>query len=146
MKLLRVVTFVVGASCVAVNPLGAQQLSLRADSRPASDFRNPRQLDAVQVLEQERTSSEYRIRFEWDTVPGATQYLLSGKWTTPPSWTVQSREIRVTRDKTRQWDDEKILFDVSLPAGNHTWELVALFKSAESGDFEHPTRKSFAIK
>ena len=44
------------------------------------------------------------------------------------------------------WSEEKVVFEASLPAGNHSWQLVAVFRSLASGDWEHPTLKSFEIK
>ena len=115
-------------------------------SRAETRERNPQRLDAVQLLEQRTSSNALRVRFEWDNVPGATQYVLMGKWTTPPSWTVRASEFRVTPQLAKQWDDEKVLFEVLLPAGNHSWQVVAVFRSITSSDFGHPTLKSFEIK
>lgn len=108
--------------------------------------RNPRRLDAVQLLDQRVPGNSVRVRFEWDHVPGVTQYILSGKWTTPPSWTIHAGEYRVTQKIAADWNDEKVSFEVRLPAGNHSWQLVAVGRSATSGDFEHPTLKSFEIR
>lgn len=138
------VAIVVASVSVATSSASAQ--ALPAAARTDARERNPRHLDAVQLLEQRASNNALRVRFEWDRVPGATQYVLSGRWTSPPSWAVHTGEFRVTPASAKQWDDEKVLFDVTLPAGNHSWEVVAVFRSASSGDFEHPTIKSFEIK
>lgn len=144
-QLLRILTLT-GALCAAANSSGAQAASLRAGSRSDALVRNPAHFEAVQLLDQHPLANAFRVRFEWDQVSGATQYVLSGRWTTPPSWTMHSTEFRVTRGAAKEWGDERVSFDVTLPRGNHTWELVAVFRSIDSGDFEHPTLKSFEIK
>jgi hypothetical protein len=140
----RCIAIVIASVSVAAFDANAQ--ALRAVSRAESQERNPRHLDAVQLLEQRTSSNAVRVRFEWDHVPGATQYVLTGKWTTPPSWTVRTTEFRVTPKDAKRWDDETVLYDVVLPAGNHSWQVVAVFRSITSGDFGHPTLKSFEIK
>lgn len=140
----RRIAIVVAGAFIAANDVNAQ--ALRAVSRTDSQERNPKHLEAVQLLEQRTSSNAVRVRFEWDQVPGATQYVLTGKWTTPPSWTVRTTEFRVMPKDAKRWDDETVLFDVVLPAGNHSWQVVAVFRSITSGDFGHPTLKSFEIK
>jgi hypothetical protein len=108
--------------------------------------RNPSTLRASQLLERRPPGTLPRVRFEWDQVRGATQYLLSGQWTTPPSWTVQSREHRVTASVATSWGASHVSFDVSLPEGSHSWRLVALFGPRDIGDFEHPTTASFDVR
>jgi hypothetical protein len=115
-------------------------------AHPEPAFRNPRKLDAVQLLDQRTPNNSIRVRFEWDPVPGATEYILSGKWTSARSWTIHSEEYRVNQKAATQWSEEKVAFEASLPAGNHSWQLVAVFRSLASGDWEHPTLKSFEIK
>jgi hypothetical protein len=136
---------VVLAACAASSSSSAQA-AFRAPARSEIVERNPKRLDAVQLLVQPVSNNSQRVRFEWDQVPGATQYVLSGKWTSVPSWTIHSGEYRVTQKVATSWDDEKVRFEVTLPAGNHSWEVVALFRSVSSGDFEHPTLRSFEIK
>ena len=111
-----------------------------------SALRNPRKLDAVELLDQRTSNNSIRIRFEWDPVPGATEYILSGKWTSPRAWTLHSEEYRVNKKVALQWNEDKVSFEATLPAGNHSWQLVAVFRSLASGDWEHPTLKSFEIK
>ena len=115
-------------------------------AHPESGVRNPRKLEAVQLLDQRTANNSIRVRFEWDPVPGATEYILSGKWTAARSWTIHSEEYRVNQKAATQWNDDKVSFETSLPAGNHSWQLVAVFRSLASGDWEHPTLKSFEIK
>ena len=108
--------------------------------------RNPSTLRASQLLQRRVPGSLPRVRFEWDQVRGATQYLLSGQWTAAPSWTVQSREYRVTANIATSWDATHASFDVSLPEGSHSWRLVALFGPRDIGDFERPTSTSFDVR
>ena len=122
------------------------QAALRASASREAVERNPRRLDVVQLLDQPSPNGSERVRFQWDQVPGATEYVLSGKWTSHPSWTIHSSEHRVTQKTASEWNAEKVLFELTLPAGNHSWELVAVFRSSTSGDFEHPTSKSFEIR
>jgi hypothetical protein len=86
------------------------------------------------------------VRFEWDQVPGATEYLLSGQWTSGPSWAMQSREFRVTQRAATSWQPDRVSFDISLPEGSHSWRLVALFGPRDVGDFESPTPVSFDVR
>lgn len=108
--------------------------------------RNPQRLRASEVRERRTTPVEPRIRFEWDQVAGVRQYSLYGRWTTPPSWTIQSREYRVTPQTAAQWDARRVAFDVSLPKGSHSWKLVALYGPKSLGDFEKPTQLSFEVR
>ncbi len=108
--------------------------------------RNPRQLRAVQLLAQRPPGIAPRVRFEWDQVPGAREYLLGGQWANPPSWTMQSREYRVTPQTATRWDAKQVQFDVSLPEGSHSWKVVALFGRDDRGDFANPTPFSFDVR
>jgi hypothetical protein len=137
---------VIAIANVSIAASAASAQALRPVSRAELQERNPRHLDAVQLLEQRTSSNAVRVRFEWDNVPGATQYVLTGKWTTAQSWTVSTAEYRVTPKDAKRWGDETVLYDVLLPAGNHSWQVVAVFRSITSGDFGHPTLKSFEIK
>lgn len=140
----RRIAIVLASLSLAASLADAQ--ALRTASRTELEQRNPRHLDAVQLLEQKPSNNALRVRFEWDRVPGATQYVLSGKWTSPPSWAVHTGEFHVTAASAKQWDDEKVLFDAVLPPGTHSWQVVAVFQSITSGDFGHPTIKAFEIK
>ncbi len=132
-----VIAFLIGATSSA---------SAQAAAHPESRERNPHKLDAVQMLDQRAANNSIRVRFEWDQVPGATEYVLSGKWTSSRSWTIHASEYRVNQKVATQWKDDKVSFETLLPAGNHSWQLVAVFSSLASGDWEHPTTKSFEIK
>jgi len=140
----RFLVIVLG-SMIAAAPAFAQSASGTA-ARVNATEKNPRRLEVVQLLDQRASGNLPRVRFEWDPVRGATQYILTGKWTTPPSWTIHSGEYRVTQKVASEWNDEKVSFEITLPAGSHSWQLIALSRSAASGDFEHPTLKSFEIK
>jgi len=108
--------------------------------------RNPPRLRALQLLERRVPGSSPRVRFEWDQVTGATEYLLSGQWTSGPSWAMQSREFRVTQRVATSWQPDRVSFDISLPEGSHSWRLVALFGPRDVGDFESPTPVSFDVR
>ena len=144
MRSIKIVSIV--AALTAASSAVFAQATPAAASRAAAAERNPRRLEVVQLLDQRAPGNLPRVRFQWDQVPGATQYILSGKWTTPPSWTIHSGEYRVTQKIAAEWNDEKVSFEASLPAGSHSWQLVAMTRSATSGDFEHPALKSFEIK
>lgn len=108
--------------------------------------RNPRRLQAVELLSQHQPGVLPRVRFEWDQVPGAREYLLEGRWTTPPSWTLRTGRYRVTQQIATSWDAQRVRFDVSLPEGHHSWIVVALFGAAGAGDFENPAAFSFELR
>ena len=107
---------------------------------------NPRQLHALQVLDRRRPGVAARVRFEWDPVPGARRYVLTGHWTRPPSWAVQSQQHRVTPQSAAVWEARRVAFEVTLPEGFHSWSVVALFGPDEHGDFDHPTSVSFDVR
>jgi len=107
---------------------------------------NPRQLRAMQLLDRRKAGVAPRIRFEWDPVVGARGYVLAGRWTSPPSWTIQSEEHRVTPQNAAVWESRRVAFEVSLPEGTHSWSVVALFGPHEHGDFDHPTAVSFDVR
>jgi len=107
---------------------------------------NPRQLRAMQVLERRKAGVAPRIRFEWDPVAGARGYALMGRWTSPPSWAIQSEEHRVTPQNATAWESRRVAFEVSLPEGTHSWSVVALFGPHQHGDFDHPTPVSFDVR
>lgn len=107
---------------------------------------NPRQLRAMQLLERRKAGVAPRIRFEWDPVAGARRYALMGRWTSPPSWAIQSEAHRVTQQNATAWESRRVAFEVSLPEGTHSWSVVALFGPHEHGDFDHPTPVSFDVQ
>src|SRR5689334_7606435 len=107
---------------------------------------NPRQLRALQVLDRRRPGEAPRIRFEWDAVPGARRYSLAGRWTSPPSWAIQSEQHRVTPQNATAWEPHRVAFELSLPEGTHSWSVVALFGADEHGDFVHPTSATFDLR
>jgi hypothetical protein len=110
-------------------------------------MRNPRRLAAVQLLTNRQPGAAPRVRFEWDQVAGTREYLLTGRWTKPPSWAVQSGEYRVTRRIATSWDAQYVQFDLWLPEGHHSWRIVALFgPRGDAGDFANPTLVSFDIR
>ena len=111
----------------------------------ASDS-NPHRLRVLQVLDRRKLGVSARIRFEWDAVPGARRYALSGHWTSPPSWAIQSEQHRVSPQNAMAWEKQRIAFEVSLPEGMHSWSVVALFGADEHGDFAHPTSATFEIR
>ena len=107
---------------------------------------NPRQLRALQVLDRRKPGVAARVRFEWDPASGARRYVLTGHWTSPPSWAVQSQQHRVTPQNAMAWEPHRVAFEVSVPDGFHSWSVVALFGADEHGDFNHPTTVSFDVK
>lgn len=110
--------------------------------------RNPHELRAVELLARRRPGVPPRVRFEWDQVPGAHEYLLRGRWTTPTSWTLQTTDYRVTRKTATSWGaaGRQVEFDVTLPEGHHSWAVVALFGTDGVGDFASPTGVSFELR
>jgi hypothetical protein len=110
--------------------------------------RNPRELKAVEILAQRRPGVPPRVRFEWDQVAGAREYLLRGHWTTPTSWSVQTTDYHVTPKTATTWGGagRHVEFDVTLPEGHHSWTVVALFGSASAGDYGSPTAVSFELR
>lgn len=86
------------------------------------------------------------MRFQWDHVDGAQEYLLMGRWTQPPSWTIQSRAYRVSHANATSWTSDRITFEVLLPPGNHSWRVAALFGAKLAGDTAKATTFAFDIK
>jgi hypothetical protein len=109
-------------------------------------LRNPQRLRAFQLLEQQALGVAPRVRFQWDQVPGVVAYVLKGQWTTPTSWTLRSREYRVTPRTATTWTREDVLFDVSLPVGAHSWRVTAVFAPNDAGDFQNPAQISFELR
>ena len=110
--------------------------------------RNPHALKAVELLTQRRPGVPPRVRFEWDHVAGASEYLLRGHWTTPTSWSVQTTDYHVTPKTATAWGGagQHVEFDVTLPEGHHSWAVVALFGSGSVGDFASPTAVTFELR
>jgi hypothetical protein len=109
-------------------------------------MRNPKYLHASELLRAAEPGVAPRIRFEWERVPGSAEYVLTGQWTEAPSWAVRSREYRVTEKNATSWASERVTFDVSLPAGSHSWKIVAVFGPDDAGDFQNPAHLSFTVK
>ena len=112
----------------------------------SSSASNPRQLHALEVLDRRKPGDAARVRFEWDPAPGARKYVLTGHWTSPPSWAVQSHQDRVTSQNAAAWESRRVAFEATLPEGFHSWSVVALFGADEHGDFAHPTSVTFEVR
>jgi len=112
------------------------------------DVRNPHELKAVELLVERRGGVPPRVRFEWDQVAGAHEYLLRGHWTTPTSWAVQTTDYHVTAKTATNWGGagRHVQFDVTLPEGHHSWTVVALFGAGRVGDFATPTAVTFELR
>lgn len=130
---------------VAMLGMGDQRPAM-ADARWATVDSNPRQLRALQVLDRRKPGVAARVRFEWDPAPGARRYVLTGHWTSPPSWAVQSQQYRVTSQNAAAWETRRVAFEAMLPEGFHSWSVVALFGPDEHGDFAHPTSVMFDVR
>jgi hypothetical protein len=113
---------------------------------PASVVRNPPSLRATEVLGQTTPGAGHRVHFEWEPVPGSAEYVLTGRWTDGRSWALHQSEYRVTMRNASSWQPRRVTFDVSLPEGNHSWKLVALFGPNGAADFESPAQLSFDVK
>ena len=110
--------------------------------------RNPRELKAIELLGERRSGVLPRVRFEWDQVAGAHEYLLKGRWTSPRSWSVQTTDYQVTPKTATSWGGagQRVQFDVTLPEGHHSWTVIALFGNGGVGDFANPTNVSFELR
>ncbi len=108
--------------------------------------RNPSTFRAAQLLDRRPPGVAPRIRFAWETVPGSPAYALIGRWTDAQSWAMRSQEFRVTARTATSWDDTQVTFDVSLPVGAHSWQLVALFGPNDTGDFARPSHVAFDLR
>ena len=108
--------------------------------------RNPRYLHAMELLAQRPAGAQPRVRFEWEQVNGAHEYVLTGRWTTAPSWTMHAGEFRVTPRNAVTWDARHVLFEVPLPEGSHSWRVVAVIGPRDLSDFENPTLLSFEVR
>jgi hypothetical protein len=107
---------------------------------------NPRQLHALLLLDHRTAGALPRIRLEWDPVAGARRYAVAGRWTSPPSWAIQSEQHRVGAQNASAWEPHRVAFELSLPEGTHSWSVVALFGADEHGDFAHPTSVTFEVR
>lgn len=138
------------AAALSVTPaLEAQRAHVQPPVPPtvrAATIRNPRALRATELLGRNDTGTSPRIRFEWEQVGKASAYLLAGRWTDGQSWAVRSKEYRVTARNATSWEVNSVTFDVSLPPGDHSWQVTALFEPDDTGDFEHPARISFDLR
>jgi hypothetical protein len=130
--------------CIAL-PSGPGSVDSPAQAQ-AQVLRNPQRLQAVEVLERRKPGVAAKVHFSWDQVPGARAYVLSGRWTSAASWTVHSREYRVTPRNATTWNARSVAFDVSLVDGAYSWSLVAVHGSHDTGDFENPTVLSFEVR
>jgi hypothetical protein len=115
-------------------------------SLTAGSLRNPAFLRAAALLTRRDPGHSPRVRFEWEQVPGAAAYLLSGAWTDPRAWTVQVKEVRVTPQLATRWANGAVALDLSLPAGSHSWRVVALFGPGDLGDFSRPKQVTFDLE
>ena len=137
------------AAMVAAGPVAAQthRESVRDPGRAAAAGgvpRNPAFLRATQILGRREPGEAPRVRFQWERVPGATEYLLRGSWT-DKGWALRSTEYRVTSESATTWGAETVTFEVSLLAGEHSWAVVALTGDPTAGDFAAPARLSFRL-
>jgi hypothetical protein len=141
----RLIVVVVLCAATTGAPIAAAaQVSVKSAAHAI--VRNPRALRATQLLEQRSPGTLARVRFEWDQVSGAHEYVVTGRWTAFPSWTIQTREYHVTRGNATSWNAEHVTFDVSLPEGGHSWQIVALFGPKNDGDYAKPTSFSFDLR
>jgi hypothetical protein len=119
---------------------------LAAASAQDPQERNPSYFRAAELLGRADSGGAPRVRFEWERVPGARLYVLSGQWTDGQSWAVRSAEHRVDAQTATSWEHDRVTFDVSLPSGAHSWTIVALFGQEERGDFTSPAHFSFTLR
>lgn len=152
----RVVWTTVGV-VAAIGARGELSASDSSGAQQSTSHRNPRELRASEQLERHAPGTPTHVRFEWDQVSGARAYVLSGRWTSPPSWAVQRREYRVTVRNAAAWTARNVAFEAALPEGSHSWGLVALFGGATRrdtagggsaalfGDYANPTTLTFDV-
>jgi hypothetical protein len=138
--------------------LGVSVASASAQVRPRRDSaergvtlsgdiaRRDHPLRAAQLLEYRPVGADARVRFEWDQVPGAREYRLVGRWTGAVSWTVRTREYRVTSRTATRWTSQGVSLEVQLPQGNHSWRLIAVFGPNDLRIVGDSTPLSFAVK
>jgi hypothetical protein len=109
-------------------------------------LRNPRELRAAELLTRREPGVAARVRFAWDAVPGARGYVLAGRWTDADTWVLRSLEFRVAPDNAAEWTGRQVAFDLTLPAGSHSWTVVAVHGPAGAGDFARPARVAFDLE
>lgn len=101
---------------------------------------------ATAILERRPPGAAPRVRFEWSTRAGATEYRLVGSWTAIDSWTVQRTEFRVTRRNATTWNERQITFEVSLAPGSHSWRLIPVRPSNDAGPAGDTEQLGFDLK
>lgn len=136
---------------LAEGALPAQQRTDSSESRRAtrstsSVTGNDSPLRAMQVLEYRPIGAAARVRFEWDQVRGAREYVLAGRWTGTVAWTVRTREYAVTPRSATSWTPRRVTLEVALPEGNHSWKLIAVFGPNETRAVGDSTLLSFAVR
>jgi len=141
---LTALTLCVAASLGAQKPMTVVRQPLAETAAIAE--RNPKTFRATQLLDVRRPGVAPRIRFEWEQVPGSQEYVLTGRWTNAQSWELRSHEYRITARSATRWENGRVTFDISLPEGNHSWKLVAVFGPNDAGDYAHPAHVSFDIR
>lgn len=140
--------------CAGVVPSLSSDLALqRGDSTPrrraeasVGSVARRHPLQAVQLLEYRPAGAEPRVRFEWDQVRGARAYRLVGHWTSTVSWTVRMREHAVTSLNAASWTPRRVTYETALPAGNHSWRLMAVFGPNDVRVVGDSTPVSFAVR
>ena len=120
--------------------------SLAAAASQEPVRRNPGFFRASELLQRSDSGSSPRVRFEWEHVPGATRYVLSGQWTERHSWAVRSATYLLTPRNATSWQRDRVTSEVSLARGSHSWTVVAVFGPDERGDFASPARLSFELR
>jgi hypothetical protein len=113
---------------------------------PVSELKNPKFLRAAELLERRAPGEAPRVRFEWEHVAGAKEYLLRGNWAAGVDWTLRAAEYRVTPATATAWSGGTVTFEISLPAGDHSWSVVAVKESQVVADFARPTRLTFKLE
>lgn len=137
------------AVAVAAAPAQVRPLPDSAGRRVTSSgdiARRDHPLKAVQLLEYRPVGADVRVRFEWDQVRGAREYWLLGRWTGAVSWTIHTRDYRVTSTTATTWTGERVTLEVALPQGNHSWRLVAVLGPHDVRAVGDSTPLSFAVK
>ena len=132
-----------------VSPAIARQRvdsSQRGAETPPGVTRRGHPLLAVQHLEYRPAGADARVRFEWDQVRGAREYRLVGHWTSTISWTVRMREHAVTTVNAASWTPRRVTYETSLPPGNHSWRLMAVFGPNDVRVVGDSTPVSFAVR
>src|SRR5262249_35868132 len=100
----------------------------------------------MELLDRRSVAVAPRVRFAWDPVAAPRRYVLTGRWTSAPSWAIQSASQSVTSRNATVWDQHRVALELSVAEGAHSWSVVALFGPNEHGDFNHPTTVSFDVR